>query len=48
MGRGGPSFWRLSYESALVAMKFGASYFPGERDPLYSWWRSAMYEDGTE
>ena len=32
---------------ALVAMKFGASYSPGERDPLYGWWRSVMYEDQT-
>ena len=32
---------------ALAAMESGASYLPGERDPLYGWWRSAMYEDGT-
>ena len=32
---------------ALAAMESSASYLPGERDPLYGWWRSAMYEDGT-
>lgn len=28
--------------AALRAMQFGASYFPGTRDPLYDWWKSAM------
>ena len=32
---------------ALSAMESGASYLPGEREPLYGWWRAAMHEDGT-
>lgn len=28
--------------AALTAMQAGASYFPGRRDPLYDWWKSAM------
>ena len=32
---------------ALSAMESGASYLPGERDPLYGWWRKVMYGDET-
>ncbi len=32
--------------AALVAMRTGASYLPGERDPLYWWW-AEIYEGGT-
>ena len=28
---------------ALEAIRSGASYLPGERDPLYEWWRETMY-----
>ena len=30
---------------ALVAMRSGASYLPGARDPLDEWWRTVMYGD---
>lgn len=29
-------------KSALSLIWEGASYYPGERDPLYSWWRGIM------
>ena len=32
--------------AALVAKRTGASYLPGERDPLYGWW-AGIYGDGT-
>lgn len=28
--------------AAMAAMESGANYIPGERDPLYGWWRAAM------
>ena len=27
---------------ALQAMRYGARYVPGNRDPLYDWWRNAV------
>ena len=27
---------------ALEAMRYGARYVPGNRDPLYGWWRDLM------
>ena len=32
---------------AFAAMESGASYVPGERDPLSAWWRRVMYGDET-
>lgn len=29
-------------QAALVSMRIGASYLPGERDPLYEWWKAAV------
>ena len=29
--------------NALEAIRSGASYVPGERDPLYEWWQEFMY-----
>jgi predicted nucleic acid-binding protein len=29
-------------KSVFLLIRDGASYYPGERDPLYSWWRDAM------
>ena len=28
---------------AMEAIRSGASYLPGERDPLYEWWREIMF-----
>ena len=28
--------------TAMIAMRSGASYFPGERDPDYEWWQSIV------
>ena len=30
--------------NVLEAIRSGASYVPGERDPLYEWWQRLMYE----
>ncbi len=29
--------------NAIDAVRTGASYVPGERDPLYEWWRELMH-----
>ena len=29
--------------AAMTAMRSGASYVPGDRDPLYTWWREVMH-----
>lgn len=33
----------VEVREALDAIRTGASYEPGERDPLYDWWRRIMY-----
>jgi predicted nucleic acid-binding protein len=33
---------RKEIKTALSLIWEGASYYPGERDPLYSWWREIM------
>ncbi len=30
------------FRAALAEMQSGASYIPGERDPLYTWWQSIL------
>ena len=43
------SWWEVSsiadseLRHAMEAIRSGASYVPGERDPLYEWWREIMY-----
>jgi predicted nucleic acid-binding protein len=32
--------------TAMLAMQSGASYVPGERDPLYEWWRTVVHDKG--
>ena len=32
----------VELRAAMVAMRTGASYVPGPRDPLYEWWRRVM------
>lgn len=34
----------VELRSAMLAMQTGASYVPGSRDPLYSWWQQIMQE----
>lgn len=29
--------------AVMLAMQWGASYIPSERDPLYEWWRAVIY-----
>lgn len=33
--------------AAMLAMQSGASYVPGERDPLYEWWRTVVHDEGA-
>ena len=35
---------RMEIKSVLTLIRTGASYYPGERDPLFSWWRDNMSE----
>ncbi|MBI2919095.1 MAG: hypothetical protein HYY01_14055 [Chloroflexi bacterium] len=32
--------------AAMLAMQAGASYAPGERDPLYGWWQAVIQAEG--
>lgn len=34
--------------SAMLAMRSGASYMPGERDPLYEWWNAIVHRDEAD
>ena len=36
----GSSVAQSDLHAAMIAMRSGASYVPGERDPLYEWWQS--------
>ncbi len=38
----GSSVAQSDLHAAMIAMRSGASYVPGERDPSYEWWRSII------
>ena len=35
-------------QAAMMSIRLGASYVPGDRDPLYMWWRGIMNASGPQ
>ena len=33
----------IELRAAMAEMRSGASYVPGDRDPLYTWWRTVLH-----
>ena len=33
----------IELRAAMAEMRSGASYVPGDRDPLYTWWRAVLH-----